>query len=277
MKYSIRNLLVLLSAVAFGLAGWQTRQNVKQKQDRLEELMLEIQVVEQDLDRAMERANSIPPHLRQALEDEYLALHRLSSECDASFIKLQEKYGRVSPRDAKVVSVRSIPTLSSDSYESAEESLFRIFVPDESPVWIQCKVEKDGSRIAARKNETESLFWDKVVMGELDSYEHRLTPGFHTISISVSKIGTGIFGIQVDTETLLDLQLKSARSTHGYYSFDPQYDHKLDQDPLNTCLHESHFFFSDKKKISSPYECRLVVYLSNRSRSFKRFPGIRHE
>jgi hypothetical protein len=178
MTYSTRDLLALISLVALGLLPWRIWTKTRQEKARVAQLQSEVSSLE-----AIVRLDH--PTLHQAIlhtQDEFRPLGAMRERSLEQFDVLRQKYSTLEPHGVDVLSIRGIPSLSTDS-ESAP-IIFRLYVPVERPVWFMFGVHSAQQSVnTSRSPDDEHQFVSVSPFTVSGPLEMQLPPGDQTLKI----------------------------------------------------------------------------------------------
>ena len=208
MRFSLRSLLaiILLCAIAFPLII----QIGEVRVDEAKRLQMgkEIQILRTQLaldDPARQRV-----HRHQ--DDQYASLHQLRDRAEQHFQSLQEKHGRIESRGPDVLSLRSIPQISTDQRQPP--IVYRVLVPAQRDVWLKFTV------LAGSSASRSSQQLDRPTEPPIDSgfqhvgpYELRLQPGDQRLRIETGPVIENTLPIAVYVND--DLLLSTSFSGDG--------------------------------------------------------------
>jgi len=273
MRFSIREMLALISLVALGMLAWRTSEDARRDRARLAELRNEIKSLEARvwLDR---------PALHRAIlrtHEEFESLHAMRERSIEHFDLLRQKYSTMEPPpEADVLSIRGIPSLQTDT--GPAPVIFRLLVPQERPVWLKFGVHKVQRSVhSSRTSDDDSDLLTDSPFNASGPFEVRLPAGDHVLRIATGSAQEGSLPlvITLNDEVLLRSAFLSADVTgagSSYISAPSQINFgprrplpwllttiMNRRDPTSRKAHDTTHGFS--------------VWLSDRSSSFTSFPG----
>lgn len=154
--YSLRGLLLLTTVIALCALLWTASLAFQHDLDRSDLIAARIRQLERQLDRR----DSIRQALDAAVMDECEATRAIKDRAVQHFDRLAEKYGGLTQKDRDVVSLKVVPTLHLE--KGAAPVTLRVFVPKRRAVWLKFGVtdsdEFGFSRVPEEALVTQSPF-----------------------------------------------------------------------------------------------------------------------
>jgi hypothetical protein len=270
MRFSIRSLLaiMLLCGIMFPLMIGLGQ--VGREEAMREKLHNEIQLLRQRLALDDPKRQVVKDHQK----DGFKSLRRLRDTAERQFATIQDKYGKIEPRDAGVVSLRTIPQLSLDG--GTAPTVFRLFVPTEREVWLKYAV------VLYERNSRSSAQLDQLDQPAIDTgykhnglYEVRLPPGERILEVHAGPSAGKLLPIEIrlDDQDLIHTVFSGDGVRHSGAT------HVSGQRQIDFDGRRELPWLLDLKirlepdggsRQDAPYSACL--WLSDRSSSFERFP-----
>jgi hypothetical protein len=272
MRYSTRDLMVLVFLVALGILPGRMWVKARQEKARVLQLQNEIRSLEAS-------ARTDLPALYQAFlhrHDEFTPFDAMRERSIEQFVVLRQKYRTMEPRGDDVLSIRGIPALSTDT--GPAPVIFRLWVPTKRPVWLKFGVHVAQRSVhSSRTSDDESDLLTDSPFDVSSPLEVRLQPGDQTLTISTGHAQNDSLPllITLDERVLLRSLFRSegitgANSSH--ISVPAQLDFGPDQKlPWLLTAH------MNLQESATDKTYAFSLWLSDHASNFKTFPEDTHE
>lgn len=187
------------------------------------------------------------------------------------FELLRQKYSILEEREADVLSLRGIPSLSIDTEPAP--AVFRLWVPKERPVWIKFGVrEATPSRPSSSSDNDRDLLSDSPFRAS-GPFETQLPPGDQTLQIAAGSAREGSLPLCITLgETVLLRTSFDSPSVSGTGSSHITGATQLDYGPRQ----QLPWLLTSTMNVGEPATEKphaFSLWLSDRASGFAPFPG----
>jgi len=261
----------LITLAALAMVAFQTRRVVAQKKLELDQLQSELDT-KSFQDSA--QLNKKYRETNQALIDLRSALQENRERCEQAMTGIVERYATIERRDPAQLSIRSYPTLRSDSERAS--TAFLVSVPTDRTVWLKLGMHQSRQSPADGIKDSEKSLIQDAPFDVVGPFELPLPAGEHVVYATVERPQQGQLTVRLrlDDRVLAEIKNRAGTSADTSGSMSIAAMKQVDYGPKRPLprLLTQRLDVREDPNSEQEVEYSLSVWLSRTSSAFVEFP-----